>query len=230
MPVLAAGATPSGLAGASTPPWIHVELHAGSGGCKLVVCPVRPWGRIFRPRRRRRGFAPGHFGHLRRSDGQPVDRPEQNVTPDQHHGDGSTRDGVSGQPADRAGDVAALWLLTLLPACDFEQLVVGRSLLLVAQYGVGADDPPESLCSFRVAGIDVGMACLRGLTECSSETVRVVVRKRPQQIVKSCHYYSLKCRCYSIKLTISVDAPIKAQPAENPRREKREGMEWQNQD
>ena len=174
-------------------PSIDVELHVGSGDCKLVVLPgsaacVGYFGRGGRLR----GFAPGHFGHLRRSDGQPVDRPEQKVTPDEHCGDDSTRDGVSGQPADHAGEVAALWLPTLLPARDFEQPVIGRSLLLVAQYGVGADNPPESLCSFRVAGIDVGMVCLRGLTECSSKTVRVVVRKRPQQIVKSCHYYSLK--------------------------------------
>src|SRR5205809_3607853 len=40
----------------------------------------------------------------------------RSVTPDEHCGDGSTHDCVRGQPADRAGEVAALWLPALLPA------------------------------------------------------------------------------------------------------------------
>ena len=68
----------------------------------------------------------------------------QKVTPDEHDGDDGARDGVSGQPANHAGEGAALWFPALLPARDFEQPVIGRALLPIAQDGVGADNLPKS--------------------------------------------------------------------------------------
>jgi hypothetical protein len=51
----------------------------------------------------------------------------------------------------------------LLPLGDFEQPVIGRALLPIAQDGVGANNTPESFRSFRVAGIEIGWFALAAL-------------------------------------------------------------------
>ena len=62
--------------------------------------------------------------------------------------------------------------------CFGQQRVIGRSLPLVTENGMGADDPPEPLRSIRIAGIVVGMVGLGGLAECRPEAVSIIVSKR----------------------------------------------------
>jgi hypothetical protein len=127
---------------------------------------------------------PWIFNDLRRSERQPVGRHVCEVTPDEHDGDNGACEGVSGQSADDAG---ALGRLALLPRCDFEQPVIGRPLLPIAQDGVGANDAPESFRSFRVTGIEIGMVRLGCLAERSPQLVGVIVRKCLEQIVERLH-------------------------------------------
>jgi hypothetical protein len=79
-----------------------------------------------------------------------------------------------------------------LPARDFEKPVIGRSLLPIAQDGVGANNTPESFRSFRVAGIEIGMVRLGCLAERSPQAVGVIVRKCLKQLVERLHGSILK--------------------------------------
>ena len=90
-----------------------------------------------------RRFALNYFNDLRRSERQPVGGSIGEVASDEDDGDNGACDGVSGQSADRSREEAALGLRVLLPARDFEQPVIGRSLLPIAQDSVGANNAPE---------------------------------------------------------------------------------------
>jgi len=52
-----------------------------------------------------------------------------------------------------------------------------RALPLIAENGIGADDPPESQWGIRIAGVVIGVICFGGFAECGSEAVGVVIRK-----------------------------------------------------
>jgi hypothetical protein len=143
-----------------------------------------------------RRFALGYFNDLRRSERQPAGRYVCEITPDEHDGDNSACDGVSSQSADYAGRGPALGLRALLPLGDFEQPVIGRALLAIAQDGVGANNTPESFRSFRVAGIEIGVVRLGCFAERSPQAFGVIVRKRPEQIVESLHDSTLKYRYF----------------------------------
>jgi hypothetical protein len=145
---------------------------------------------------RLRWFALGYFKDLRRSERQPVGRYVDEIAPDQHDGDNSTCDGVNSQSADHAGGGAALVLRALLPLGDFEQPVIGRALLSIAQDGVGTNNTPESFRSVRVAGIEIGMVRLGCLAECNPQAFGVIVRKCLEQLVESLHGSTLKYRYF----------------------------------
>ena len=79
------------------------SMPAGSARCSVWLRASDDFGRLDGDSLR--WFALGHFSHLRRrSERQPVGRSVAEVTPDEHDGDDGARDGVSGQPADRAGE------------------------------------------------------------------------------------------------------------------------------
>ena len=82
---------------------------------------------------------------------------------------------------------AALGLPVLLPARDFEQPVIGRSLLPIAQDGVGANNRLNLSEASGVAGIEIGMVRLGCLAERSPQAVGVIVRKCLKQIVERLH-------------------------------------------
>jgi hypothetical protein len=60
-------------------------------------------------------------------------------------------------------------------------------LLDIAKDLVGAHDLPELQRRVGVAGMDVGVSTLDGLTERGPETFGIILRKSPKQIVKRCH-------------------------------------------
>ena len=222
MPVVAEAATQ-----------LRLELHVGSRHCKQVLPrPAQGGGDIGRGGRLH-GLASGRLGRL--GDGPPVDGLEREITPDKRGGDRSTHDCVGGQSADRAGE--AFWLWTLLPACDFEQPVIGLSLLFIAQDGIGANDAPKSFRSFRVAGIEIGMVRFGCLAERSSQALGVIVRQCLKQIIESLHGGSLKYRyCLPVpphwhvfnQSAVKQTLPRKRQ-VKKPKTNKI-SAEWQNKD
>jgi hypothetical protein len=85
--------------------------------------------------------------------------------------------------------------LAFLSLREFEQPVIFRALLPIAEDGVGANDAPESFRSFGV-GIEIGMVRPGRLAERGSQTVGVIVRKCLEQIVERLHGSSLKYRYF----------------------------------
>jgi hypothetical protein len=64
-----------------------------------------------------------------------------------------------------------------------EQLIIGRALLGIGQDVLGAHQLPEPQGSIGIVGIDIGMGSLRGLAERRPLPLRVITRKRSEQIV-----------------------------------------------
>ena len=75
----------------------------------------------------------------------------------------------------------------LLQACEIQQMVIGRPLLNIAKDFVGADDLPELQRRVGIARMDVGVGPFDGLAECGPETLGIILRKSPKQIVKRFH-------------------------------------------
>ena len=68
-------------------------------------------------------------------------------------------------------EYGTLRLRTPLPDGDFLQLVIGCSALLIAQNGVGTEDPPEPARSMQIAKVMVWTVQFNGLAERSSSLV-----------------------------------------------------------
>ena len=68
-----------------------------------------------------------------------------------------------------------------------QQLVIGRTLLGVAEDMVRANELPETQRRIRVVGIGVGMGRLRGPSKSDPQGLGIIVRKGSEQIVERPH-------------------------------------------
>jgi len=89
-----------------------------------------------------------------------------------------------------------LGLLFCLPARDFREPVIGRSLLPIAQDGL-REQYAESFRSFRVAGIEIGMVRLGCLAERSPQVVGVTSGSASSNRRASSWQHTLKYRYFT---------------------------------
>jgi hypothetical protein len=66
-------------------------------------------------------------------------------------------------------------------------MIIGRSLLVIAEDVMGTDKLPESQRSIRVVGICVGVCGLGSLAERRPKALGIIVRKRTKQLVQRRH-------------------------------------------
>jgi hypothetical protein len=103
--------------------------------------------------------------------------------PGQRHHGGS-------ELVDLVGD-STLCRLLLLTLRDFQQTIISRTLLGIAENLVGTHDPAELGFRIRVCRIDIGMRPLGRATKRSPQVIGFIVRKRAEQIVKRLHRKAL---------------------------------------
>ena len=84
-------------------------------------------------------------------------------------------------------------LRQLLQPREFQQVVVCRALLVIAEDIVGADDLPEFQRGFGIVRSDVGMGAFDGSSKRGPESFGVIVWESPEQIVQRIHRRS---RCW----------------------------------
>jgi hypothetical protein len=110
---------------------------------------------------------------------QPIAADRDGRYPGQRHHAGS-------ESVDLSGD-SVLYRLLLLNARYFQQMIISRTLLDIAENLIGTHDPAEFKSGIRVSRIDVWMGLLDRATECSPQAFGIIVRKRAEQIVKRLH-------------------------------------------
>src|SRR5258706_1626350 len=147
-------------------------------------------GRIREPCRAASGdlsrCAPGSVNLVCRSHGCHRHVHEQQISPDSHDRGSGKCDRAGGELVNPRG-AGALGRQLLLQAREIQQMVIGRPLRDIAKDLVGADDLPELQRRVGIARVDVGVSTFHGLTEGGPETFSIILRKSPEQIVKSFH-------------------------------------------